>query len=420
MMRKEFLLFLLLSVAFAMHTTAQVSPKKPTASTLTKACLSTAPFDVEKERSALPGETMGAKLESLLFWSQAEKERRFPMMQNIFPSISVPAPAGSKTYQLQKGRSISPKWQDGTSLKTYMQTNHIAGVLVLKNNKIRLEAYADSITKNTVWTSFSMAKSVSSMLLGVALKEGDIESLEDPLQQYIPELKGHDYGQVTVRQLLTMTSGIAWNEDYADPQSDVAQMYLQDCQGDESHILTYMKTLKFAHKPGEHWNYSTGETDLLGILIQKATGKSLAEYLSEKIWRVWGMAHCAYWLADECSGLNIGGSGLSATLRDYARLGTVMLHRGQHKGKSIFSPQWLDKATDLLYKTNDQGGGYGYLWWRFENGSYAAIGIFGQMIYINPHKNLIIAQIAAWPKATSKKLVQNRRAFIKAVEKTFE
>lgn len=374
-------------------------------------------LDLE-ERAAIEGETMGQKLESLLFWSQEEKERRFPMMQNIFPSIQVPA--GSRVYPLEERENITPQWENKTTLSSYMKENHIGGVIVVQNDKIKLEKYADGVDKETLWTSFSMAKSVSSMLLGIALKEGAIESLDDSLEKYIEEFKGYDYGKVTVRQLLTMTSGIAWNEDYTDPDADVAQMYQHPCEGKESHILTYMKALKFEHQPGTHWNYSTGETDLIGILIQKATGKSLSEYLSEKIWQPWGMENCAYWLADECSNLNIGGSGLSASLRDYARLGTVMLNNGKHEDTSLFSEEYLKESTSLLYETDNNGSGYGYLWWRFKDGSYAAVGIFGQMIYINPHKNLVIAQIAAWPKATSDELTEGRRAFIDAVEREID
>ena len=371
-----------------------------------------------KERATITGETMGQKLESLLFWSQDEKERRFPMMQDIFPSLQVSANTQASSFETVN--NITPQWTDKTTLESYMTTNHIGGIIVLQHNKIRLEQYAEGVDKETVWTSFSMAKSVSSMLLGVALKEGAIESLDDVLQKYIPELKGHDYGTVTVRQLLTMTSGISWNEDYEDPNADVAQMYQSPCKSTESHILTYMKPLKFVHQPGTYWNYSTGETDLVGILIQKATGKSLADYLSEKIWQPWGMEHCAYWLADECSNLNIGGSGLSASLRDYARLGTLMLNKGRIGDEDIFSEEWLEDATSLLYETNDQGEGYGYLWWRFKNGSYAAVGIFGQMLYIDPSKELVIAQMAAWPKASSQELTQGRQAFIEAVQRVIE
>jgi len=193
-------------------------------------------------------------------------------------------------------------------------------------------------------------------------------------------------------------------------------MYRQPCERDEAHILTYMKKLKFAHTPGEYWNYSTGETDLVWILVQKATGKSLAEYLAEKIWKPYGMQQCAYWLADECSGLNIGGSGLSSSLRDYARLGMLMLHKGKIDGRSVVDKAWLKNATSPLYKTGE-GGGYGYLWWNDPDGSYRAVGIFGQMIYVQPSKNLIIAQIAAWPRATTEELTEKRQDFIKAVER---
>src|SRR5699024_10702936 len=278
----------------------------------------------------------------------------------------------------------TPKWEDKTTLESYIEENRVGGIVVLQDDKIKLEVYGEGVNKNTLWTSYSVAKSISSLLVGVALKEGDISSLDDKLEKYIPELKGKDYGKVSVRQLLTMTSGIDWNEDYADPNSDVAQMYLQPCEGEVAHILPYMKSLEFSHQPGEKWNYSTGETDLVGILIQKATGKDMGTYLSEKIWKPWGMQQCAFWLADECSDMNIGGSGLSASVRDYARLGTLMLKDGKIDGESLVSDEWLADATSLLYQVNDQGGGYGYLWWKNSDGSYAAHGIFGQMIYVNP------------------------------------
>lgn len=359
----------------------------------------------------IPGETMGQKLESLLFWSQEERERRFAKMQNIYPSIAVPA---SSEFELEHSKHPL-NFANDFDLEKYIDGNHIKGLIVLQNDEIKLEVYSEEMDQHTLWTSFSVAKSVSSMLVGTALKDGIIKSMEDELQIYIPELKDTDYGKVTVRQLLTMTSGIDWNEDYTDPNSDVAQMYQQPCVNDEAHILTYMKNLKQIHPAGTTWNYSTGETDLVGILIQKASGKSLAEYLSEKIWKPFGMQQCAFWLADECSHLNIGGSGLSASLRDFARIGTLMLKKGEINGESIFADEWLENATLNLYQTNDSGGGYGYLWWRNPDGSYTANGIFGQLIYIHPEMNLVIAQTAAWPKAGSKELSQKRRDFIEAV-----
>ena len=374
--------------------------------------------EIRDEIATIPGETMGQKLESLLFWTQEERERRFPIMHEIYPSI--PVSIGNQITPLKSAKSINPKWEDKTTLTSYMNDNHVQGVIVLQDNKVRLEEYADGIDQETLWTSFSVAKSVSSMLVGVALKEGDIESLDDPLKKYITALDGYDYGNVTVRQLLTMTSGIDWNEDYEDPNSDVAQMYQSPCKGNEAHIMTYMKPMKSAYKPGTRWNYSTGETDMVGILVQKATRKSLAEYLSEKVWKPYGMEQCAYWLADECSNLNIGGSGLSASLRDFARIGALMLNDGKVGDKNLLAEAYIKNATSLLFPINEQGDGYGYLWWRFEDGSYAAFGIFGQMLYINPHKNLVIAQMAAWPKAGSEELAIGRQAFIDAVQRVIE
>lgn len=381
-------------------------------------CLTLKTKEASVELAKIPGETMGQKLESLLYWSQEDRERRFPIMHEIYPSI--PISTGNQITTLEKTESITPKWKDKTTLSSYMEENKVQGVIVLQDNKIRLEEYADGINQNTLWTSFSVAKSVSSMLVGVALKEGDIDDIDDSLEKYITELKGHDYGSVTVRQLLTMTSGIDWNEDYEDENSDVAQMYLSPCEGEEAHILTYMKPMKSIHKAGTQWNYSTGETDLVGILVQKATGKSLAEYLSEKVWKPYGMEHCAYWLADECSYLNIGGSGLSVSLRDYARIGAFMLDEGKIGNKKLLSEEWFKDATSNLQQLNEEGDGYGYLWWRFKDGSYAGMGIFGQMVYINPNKNLVIAQVAAWPRASSEDLTKRRRDFIEAVQRAVD
>lgn len=363
----------------------------------------------------IPGETMGQKLESLLFWTQEERARRFAIMQSIYPSIAVEAAKNPKA--LAKGKNIKKSLAKYQDVEKYLADNYVNSLIVLKEGKIRLEAYADNANKEQLWTSFSVAKSISSMLLGIALKEGYIKSMEDKLEEYIPEFKAKDYGKVTVRQLLTMTSGIDWNEDYTDKNSDVAQMYLKECQDTEAHIITYMKDLKSLYPNGEKWNYSTGETDLVGILIQKATGKSLADYLSEKIWKPYGMENCAYWLADECSNLNIGGSGLSASIRDFARLGQFMLDSGKINDHSIFAKEWIENAAAPLYQINEDGGAYGYLWWRNPDGSFVAQGIFGQLIYINPKKQIVFAQNAAWPHASSKELNKKRKEFIQAIER---
>ena len=157
-----------------------------------------------------------------------------------------------------------------------------------------------------------------------------------------------------------------------------------------------------------------------GILIDKATGMSMAEYLSEKVWKPMGMQQCAYWLADECSNMNIGGSGLSASNRDFARLGLLLLNGGQINGTSILADEWVSDATSMLYEFDDRDGGYGYLLWINDDGTYMAEGIFGQMIYVNPALNLVIAQSAAWQEAGSEELSATRQAFIDAVVRALE
>lgn len=363
----------------------------------------------------LEGDTVGQEREGLLFWSQAERDARFSKMYTLFPADKVAA--GEHVHALPQGQPLRPEWHDGTTLDEYMARHHIKGVMVLQDGRIRLQEYADGFGPDTHWTSFSVAKSVTSTLLGIALKQGDIDSLDDRLVRYIPQLAGSAYADVTVRQLLTMTSGVRWNEDYDDPNSDVAQMYAAPCQGNAPHILPYLKKLPRQWPAGSHFNYNTAETDLLGLLVQRATGQSLAAYLSQTIWKPYGMAADAYWLKDECSGLDTGGSGLAVTLPDYARFGQFMLQGGRIDGQPVIADAWLANATTLQQEIRDSERGYGYLWWIDDDGSYAAIGIFGQLVYIDPSRNLVIAQIAAWPKATSEALVDTRRDFIAAIKR---
>ncbi|HEX8777206.1 MAG TPA: serine hydrolase, partial [Rhodanobacter sp.] len=211
-----------------------------------------------------------------------------------------------------------------------------------------------------------------------------------------------------------------WNEDYDDAKSDVAQMYLGACVDGEAHVLSYLAKQARQWPAGTHWNYNTAETDLLGILVQRATHRSLAAYLSEAVWKPYGMASDAYWTKDECDGSDTGGSGLSATLGDYARLGQFMLGGGRIDGKRVIAKAWLAGATREHAATGAPDRGYGFLWWTDTDGSYAAIGIFGQMVYVDPARKLVIAQVASWPAATSKALVAGRRAFVEAIKRAVD
>lgn len=362
---------------------------------------------------------IGQKREGVLFWTQAQREARFPKMQVLFPSDR--AARGAHVHPLPSGRTLTLAKNDAPAwLVGYMNTYHVAGVMVLQDGRIRLQRYATGFGPTQLWTSFSVAKSVTSVLLGIALQRGDIASMDDTLGTYIPELRHSAYADVTVQQLLTMTSGVRWNEDYADPRSDVARMYASACVDGRAHVLSYLARLPRQWPAGSHWNYNTAETDLLGILVQRATHRSLATYLSQTIWQPYGMAHDAYWNKDDCDGSDTGGSGLSATLADYARLGQFMLDGGRIDGHTVIAGAWLHGAVRRQAAVGEPGRGYGYLWWTDTDGSYAAIGIFGQMVYVDPSRKLVIAQVAAWPQATSDALVAARRAFVARVKRAVD
>lgn len=363
--------------------------------------------------------TVGQQREAVLFWPQAQRDAQFRQMYQLFPSDR--AAHGANVHALPQGQPLLLDGRDASAwLAHYMDEYHIAGVMVLQHGRIRLQRYAMGFGPAQRWESFSVAKSVTSTLLGIALQRGDIHSLADTLGTYIPELRDSAYADVTVQQLLTMTSGVHWNEDYADAHSDVAQMYLHPCVDGQAHVLTYLKKQLRQWPAGTHWNYNTAETDLVGILVQRATHQSLAAYLSQTIWKPNGMAADAYWIKDECDGSDTGGSGLSATLGDYARLGQFMLGGGRIDGKSVLAKAWLDGALRHQENVGEPGRGYGYLWWTDADGSYAAIGIFGQMVYVDPARQLVIAQVGAWPHATSESLIAARREFVATIKRAVD
>jgi hypothetical protein len=187
-------------------------------------------------------------------------------------------------------------------LYDYLAINRVAGLLILKDGEIALEDYELGIGPNTRWASFSMAKSVASTLVGAAVLDGLITSLDDSVSRYVPALRGSAYEGVSIRQVLTMSSGVSWNEAYTDPRSDRRKVLALQLTGNDGDVLRYMSSLSRAGVPGSVWNYSTGETYILGAVIEGATHRTLADYLTEKIWSKAGMEQDATWWVDGRSG----------------------------------------------------------------------------------------------------------------------
>ena len=282
-------------------------------------------------------------------------------------------------------------------LYDYLANNRVAGILVLKNGEIAFEDYELGIGPDTHWLSFSMAKSISSTLVGAALADGAISSLDDPVVRYVPGLKGSAYDGVSVRQVLTMSSGVRWDETYTDPKSDRRKMLELQLAGKPGELLKYMGTLPRAAPPGSVWNYSTGETFVLGAVIEGATHRRLPDYLSEKIWSPAGMEQDATWWVDGPDGLAWAGSGIGATLRDYGRFALIAANEGRINGRSIVPEGWFKEAG----AAREIGGKmvpYGYMWWNADVGAFVGVGLFGQYMFIVPKEHLAIVVLSARPK----------------------
>ena len=347
---------------------------------------------------------------NVLFWTQDQRDGAFRQMEKLAPVNTIEA--GSDVHAFGKGAPL----KIGMDVDTYMANQRTAGLIIVHDNKIVLEKYGLDYDAVGRWTSFSVAKSLTSTLVGAAVRDGYIKTLDDMVTVYIPDLRGSAYDQVTVRQLLTMTSGVRWNEDYTDPKSDVALFGIHKAEPGVDVTVSYMRKLPREAPAGTKWVYKTGETNLIGVLVSSATKKTLSAYLSEKIWKPYGMAQDAVWITGS-TGHEISGCCVSASLQDYARFGQFMLDGAIAGGKRVVPDDWSVPATTKQADIAKPGRGYGYQWWTNDDGSYAAQGIFGQGIFIDPKRRLIIATNGNWKTATDEDGVgAERERFYKAVQ----
>jgi len=305
----------------------------------------------------------------------------------------------------------------------YLAYNRVAGLLILKEGKVVFEDYELGTGPQTRWPSFSIAKSFSSTLVGAALHQGLISSLDDPLTRYVPQLKGGAYEGVSVRNVLQMASGVKWDETYTDPKSDRRKLLELQLAQKSGAIVSYMSGLTRAGAPGSIWNYSTGESFLVGALIEGVTHKPLATYLSETIWSRLGMEEDATWWIEAPGGMGLGGSGLGATLRDYGRFGVFVQQDGVLDGQRIVPEGWFQEAGSA-HVIGGKLENYGYFWWpipagdAIHQGAFQGVGIFGQHLYINSNEKLVIVVLSARPKPDSSAHILNDESFFAAVARS--
>ena len=329
----------------------------------------------------------------------------FADMASFFPTHPVrtmqrePLPAATTRLTLPE----TYDWNDEqANLQTLLEETDTSGLLVLVDGEIVHEEYRLTSGPEVRWISWSVAKSFISALVGIALSEGRFESVEEPITKYVPELAGSAYDGVRIEDILQMSSGARWNEDYGSLTSDITRFGAAIALGGSQD--EFSASLEREFEPGTYNRYNSTDTQVLGMLLVRTTGQTIAEYMEEKLWQPLGMERDAYWITDD-SGMELAFGGLNATLRDYARFGELYRRGGEWHGRQIVPADWVAAsvtadAPHLKPGQNPQSDwvlGYGYQWWLSEpdEGEFSAIGVYNQFIYVNPIRGVVIAKTSA-------------------------
>lgn len=288
------------------------------------------------------------------------------------------------------------------STEAFLSDTDTSAVLVLKDGAVVHEQYRLTGGRDVQWISWSVAKSFVSALVGIAVAEGAIRSIDAPISDYITVEPGSAYDGVSIRNILQMSSGARWSEDYSDPGSDV--MRLGATMAGVMTLDTFVATMVAESKPGTVCRYNSGETQALGALLVKATGRSLTDYMRERLVEPLGFESDAYWLVDG-TGMEMAFAGLNVTARDFAKLGELY----RNNGRQIVPEDWV-KASLRADAPHLQPGkpiladhsfdlGYGYQWWLpdGDRGEFSAIGIYNQLIYVDPSRGVTIVKLSANP-----------------------
>jgi CubicO group peptidase (beta-lactamase class C family) len=378
--------------------------------------------------------------EKMLSWDQESRVIGFRNTYRLYQG-DVFRTLGGKPYPLPPASYTMPPLHyemDGQTfdLNDYQRRQHVTGLLILKNGRVVYEYYSNGNTDKTLWTSRSVAKSVVSILIGMAIKEGFIASVNDPIIRYLPELKGSAWNDITLRELLQHSSGVAWNENYADPNSDFA--HLTRCEAGATPyrcVLQLVSSLKRKPgvRPGELWSYNTGGAWLVGRVLEKATGMTIARYLETRLWSRFAMQSDGVWEALLKGQVDMGGHGFNATLRDWGRFGLFVANGGRlADGEALLPSDWIQQSVSwskakgsVTPATPD--GQYGYQWWfggvdpgrsdtddamKTARQSFWAEGIYGQSIAINPTEQLVMVQWSTWKEAETPASLYDEQALL--------
>lgn len=363
-------------------------------------------------------------------FAERHKIGSFSAMDEVFPS--KPVARDGAVWEIKPGAplpDIRYEFEGQTlSLEDYLQRRRVTSLLIVKDGELRFERYQYRRSAQQRFISFSMSKSITSLLVGIALDQGLIKSLEDTAETYAPELKGSAYGAATLRNLLLMGSGVRWQEDYGgrDDVSDLwGALFRVHRSGNPTSVLTSRRPQD--SPPGTRFKYSSGETQVLCHVLHGATQRNVSDLTQEWLWKPLGAEAPASWLVG-WQGIEYCAGGFNATARDYARLGMLLARDGERDGRSIVSKDYLLNATDSArlppgFRINEAGPGfgYGYQFWLGSGAAraFALVGVYGQQILVVPALGLVIVHIGAWQQSSHEASRRERSAFTNAVINAF-
>ena len=341
-----------------------------------------------------------------LFW-ESHRVENFHAMDRVFPDR--PVPRGDSDWAFDRAPAPLPATYvfDGAprDLPAFLDRTETTGLVVVHRGAITHEEYRQGADETSPFTSWSMAKSVLSALIGIAVEEGHIESIRDPIGAYVPALAGSGYGDVPIEDALTMSSGVAFDEDYDNPMSDINMLFIR-AMAMGVPVEETLAGLERVRAPGTYNDYVSSDSMALGLVLEAATGMAPSDYLASRLWGPMGAEADASWSIDR-GGQEFALCCLNATLRDWARFGRLYLERGARDARQIVPADWVaasvsPEAPHLQPGENRASHwtfGYGYQWWIPEDpqGDFLAIGVWGQYLYVDPAREVVIAKTSADP-----------------------
>lgn len=379
----------------------------------------------------------GTQITASRIFSGEPQYENFASMQQRNP-VSELRPS-RRPFQFKEGAHITLPTTyvfDGKTrnLHSLLGATHTSALLVIQDGIVRHERYWLTGGRSVQWMSMSVAKSFISALVGIALSEGSIKSLEDPIDRYVPKLSGSAYDGVRIKDVLQMSSGARWNEDYSDPTSEIFGLSAALTPGGS--LDDFMATMVRETTPGTLCRYDSADTQALGMLVSGATGRSITAYMQEKIHEPLGMESPGYWITDSV-GREMAFAGLLLTARDFAKLGELYRNGGKWNDRQIVPAQYVAASVKAdaphllpgrpMVGDHALGPGYGYQWWLPDGdvGEYSAIGVYNQYVYVDPSRGVVIVKLSANPAyGTSKHEEDNKDneniAVLRAISRQFD